>query len=275
MSLVSRVLTATLVAVVVAVALVGFVGLSAAPADAGEKIWILKFAHEHPKRIQMDEDTRDFKVYWYMYYTITNEDEDDHKFMLDIRADSDKGYTYHDGYYPRVISRLAKRKRVERHEIKTQREVSLALDEADPVDAADPGGSAQRYDDLNPPPERDVSKDPGAELKPNGRPGIFASKLRIPRTINMPVIKAGETWNCVAIFNRWDNEADYLTVRINGLTNDIISKTEKAHERTLTERVLTLKYYRPGDEFWTPEDTMDFVERKWIDVTRTIKSDLR
>ena len=107
-------------------------------AEAGEKIWILKFTHEHPKRIQMDDDTKQFKVYWYMPYTITNEDDEEHKFLLDITATSDKGFEYHDGFYPRVAERVRKRLRLEEGDLRTAREVSLALDWSDKVAAVDP-----------------------------------------------------------------------------------------------------------------------------------------
>lgn len=234
-----------------------------APEVLAEKIWILKFTHEHPKRIQLDEDTGDFKSYWYMTYTLVNEDDEDHKFLLDIVAESDKGFAYHDGYHPRVASLIARRSRLEPEELRTSREVSLALPrEASVKKEADPETASPQYDDLSPTVKR-------------SKPNEYAADLRVPRQINLPVLKAGETWRCVAVFDRWDNEFDHLTVRVAGLTNDVVITSERPHERSVTERVLELRYERPGDEFWTPDDLLTFLDRKWVDVIRTIKTDLR
>lgn len=259
MSLSYRLTVATLSTVAVLLLMFG-VG---APEVLAEKIWILKFTHEHPKRIQLDEDTGDFKSYWYMTYTLVNEDEDDHKFLLDIVAESDKGFAYHDGYHPRVASLIARRHRLEPEELRTSREVSLALPRDSSLkQEADPETASPQYDDLSPTARRSKANE-------------YAADLRVPRQINLPVLKAGEIWRCVAVFDRWDNEFDHLTIRVSGLTNDVVIKSERPHERSVTERVLELRYERPGDEFWTPDDLLTFLDRKWVDVIRTIKTDLR
>ena len=49
----------------------------------------------------------------------------------------------------------------------------------------------------------------------------------------------------------------------------------QANTRIITEAVLTLEYRRPGDEFAAHLDPVEFVGRRWVDETRTIKTDLR
>jgi hypothetical protein len=95
-----------------------------------------------------------------------------------------------------------------------------------------------------------------------------------PRSLDLPVIKAGETVKCAAIFNGWDREMDRLTITIRGLTNDVIVTKTAPHERKLSERVLQLMYERPGDEYYRSEDPVEFVGRQWTTIERTIKTDL-
>ena len=73
-----------------------------------------------------------------------------------------------------------------------------------------------------------------------------------------------------------------LVISIRGLTNSSIIKHDdyvapegKPHRRVIKEAVLTLHYVRPGDEFAHNQDPIRYEGRRWIDVTRTIKSDLR
>jgi hypothetical protein len=95
-----------------------------------------------------------------------------------------------------------------------------------------------------------------------------------PKKIDLPVIKAGETVKCVALFRGFDREMDRLTITVRGLTNDVIAKKTGPHERKLSERVLKLHYSRPGDEYYTNEDPIEFVGREWVTVERTVKTDL-
>lgn len=95
-----------------------------------------------------------------------------------------------------------------------------------------------------------------------------------PRKLDLPVIKAGEAVKCVAIFNAWDREMDFLTIQIRGLTNDVITQKTAPHERKVSERVLLLKYSRPGDEYYRNEDAVEFSGREWTTIERTIKTDL-
>ncbi len=95
-----------------------------------------------------------------------------------------------------------------------------------------------------------------------------------PRKLNLPVIKAGEKVRCVAIFEGWHREADRLVVTVRGLTNDAIVTRTAPHERKIVERVLELHFARPGDEYYRTEDPIELAGRKWVNVERTIKTDL-
>lgn len=95
------------------------------------------------------------------------------------------------------------------------------------------------------------------------------------RELKLPILKAGETVRCVAIFRGPDPEADRLSVTFRGLTNDVIAqKTDKPNERKLSERALVLTYERPGDEYFRTQDSITYVGRQWVTLERTIKTDL-
>ncbi|MFN0057102.1 MAG: hypothetical protein ACKVX7_01475 [Planctomycetota bacterium] len=82
--------------------------------------------------------------------------------------------------------------------------------------------------------------------------------------------KAGETRECVAIFNPLDNEADTIVVKLYGLVNDILREPLGADKLRVTERVLQVTYSRPGDEFYTSLDKFKLTDQKWITETREV-----
>ena len=57
--------------------------------------------------------------------------------------------------------------------------------------------------------------------------------------------------------------------------DDYVAPEDQPHRRVITEAVLELHYSRPGDEFAHGQDPLKFVRRKWTDVKRTLKSDLK
>jgi hypothetical protein len=95
-----------------------------------------------------------------------------------------------------------------------------------------------------------------------------------PRKLDLPVIKAGETVQCAAIFHGWDNEMDFLTVSVKGLTNDVIETKTAPHERKLSERVFQLHYERRGQDYMRTEQPVEYVGHEWVTVDRIIKTDL-
>ena len=200
-----------------------------------KKIWFLKFKHDKPKRISIgEEEGGDIDVYWYMTYTLTNTDGDDHKIFINITAESDKGYKYVDTTQPLAKEKIKKR---------------LQMGPDEKLFGKEDLTYSGKEEDLRAP---------------------------FPRKLNLPVIKAGQTIRCVAIFHRWDPEMDSLVIKIQGLTNDVrIERTEIPNERKITETFLTLEYKRPGDEFYVTLDSLKYAGRKWIHVTRKIKTDLK
>lgn len=96
------------------------------------------------------------------------------------------------------------------------------------------------------------------------------------RDVSQTIIKAGETKECVAIFNAIDPEMDKLRIYIEGLTNDIKVEDIKGrpNKRRVTDKILKLVYKRPGDEFHAMLKTLEFVKKEWIKRVRIIKTDL-
>ena len=82
---------------------------------------------------------------------------------------------------------------------------------------------------------------------------------------------AGETRDCVAIFNPIDPEADTFVIRVRGLVNDLDIENLGGDKWRVTERVLELTFRRPGDEFYTSLDKFKFVGQKWKSDTKEIE----
>jgi len=74
---------------------------------------------------------------------------------------------------------------------------------------------------------------------------------------------AGKKSECVAIFNPIDAEADQIRVEIHGLVDDIEIEELPGGGFKVTERVLVLRYERPGDEFYTSLDSFEFKGQEW------------
>jgi hypothetical protein len=92
--------------------------------------------------------------------------------------------------------------------------------------------------------------------------------------IALPVIKAGETLRCAAMFRGLDPQMDRLTIFVRGLTNDFEIEAAEPHRRKVRERVLELVYESPGDEFSTHVRPIRFVSEKWVDIEKVVKTDL-
>ena len=119
-------------------------------------------------------------------------------------------------------------------------------------------------------------------MKPNVMPKLKDIDTRDKGKAALQTIQPGETLKCVAIFSALDPEMDALGVFVRGLTNsslmthaDFVRPPDRAHERVVTEAVLVLTWRRPGDEFAADLDPIEFVGRRWVDQTRTVKSDLK
>lgn len=209
------------------------VGFSHARGDdiASKKIWTLGFEHGEPRRAVIGREPN-LENYWYLPFTLRNEDQDDHGFFVEVTATDDKKNEYRSLAQP-LVKEIARRR------------LGIARDE--------PFFS---HEDLT------VAHDPTDVNAP------------FPRKLDLPVIKAGTSARCVAIFKGPSPEADRLTIYVRGLTNDVIVEKTAPHERKLTEQVLEIAYERPGDEFYRTEDPFEFAGRRWVRVERVIKTDL-
>ena len=61
-------------------------------------------------------------------------------------------------------------------------------------------------------------------------------------------LKAGEKRSCVAVFNRLDPNANHITIKVSGLSNEIRGSVADDGTRSLGERVREFYFKRAGDE---------------------------
>jgi hypothetical protein len=219
-----------------------------------KRVWLIDFKQARIERAQIKDDTGDTEVFWFLPYTLTNKDDVPHDFFIDIKAHSDRGknrHTYHDQWVPDAYEEIRK--------MLGKREDDQLLS------------------------QRDVSMPPPGEE--NELPAVGDKQTKRTAKIALMTIQPGETLDCVAIFKALDPELDRLTVTVRGLTNSCILVESKGQDyvapkaapnrRVITEAVLELYYKRPGDEFAHDTDPLVYVGRKWTDVKRTLKSDLK
>ncbi len=284
-------------------------------------VWTLKLTYDRPKRVEVKRELKEnAEVYWYIYYEITNQDKIDRPCFIDVMAESDKGknqYWYHDSAVPEVTEELKKILGIKENEVlHTQLEMT-----------------SPNKGETNQLPNKDGTVK-GGEAK-----------------IALPTIKPGETKKCVAVFTKFDNEMDVLTIYFHGLCNTVAgvpipidglnpetspvsegegrliaddAKTADPYRRKVIDRVYAIEYECTGDEFKKstrpiikheeqtlrprnlakdegdpvkyhdigvfgteiidPEEKtiegkkpspFTFLARKWVQVERTIKSDLK
>lgn len=67
--------------------------LAHADDSTSKKIWMLELEHAKPKRIRIGIEPN-VQSYLYLPFTLTNPDDKDHSFFLEVWAESDKGKTY-------------------------------------------------------------------------------------------------------------------------------------------------------------------------------------
>lgn len=219
-------------------------------ARGNQRVWVLDFKPGKIGRVQLKDDTGDVENYWFLPYTLKNKDEHPRPFFIDVTARSDKGnrhHRYHDTWIPDVYD-----------------EVRKALGVRD-------GQQLLSQKDVCMPPPGQRNEPPPAAASSHDRAKIA-----------LPVIQPGETLQCVAMFQQFDPELDELVVRVRGLTTSsllthdaYVAPDGQPHRRVITEAVLELTYRRPGDEFAHGQDPISYVGRRWVDLTRTVPSDLR
>jgi hypothetical protein len=77
-------------------------------------------------------------------------------------------------------------------------------------------------------------------------------------------IKTGEKRNCVAVFNRLDPNANKITIRVEGLSNEIKEVVKEDGARFLESRVRELTFDRPGDENAITLDSFTLIGQDWV-----------
>lgn len=77
-------------------------------------------------------------------------------------------------------------------------------------------------------------------------------------------LKAGDIRRCVAVFNRLDPNANKITIRVAGLSNEIKEIKKDDGTRLLEERVRELYYERLGDEHAITLDSFTLVGKDWV-----------
>lgn len=76
--------------------------------STSKKVWMLKFEHDHPERISIGHEP-EIQNFWYLTFTLTNEDPTPHQFFLEIWAESDKGVVQRSIVQPNVLARVRSR----------------------------------------------------------------------------------------------------------------------------------------------------------------------
>jgi hypothetical protein len=264
-------------------------------------LWFLKFKHDKLRWISMNNDlgVKGGKIphefsgsskqlrtenYWYIFYTITNKEETDHRIFINITAESDKNKN--------ILSKRGKKKKSFISEWDQYRVKGIDEQKADAKlnpQSLFRSRYRKRYHDVKDPA---VFKKVEAILRYRGKlkkgealhsqldltiPSKKADLNADPATrkLAMPTIKAGETKKCVAIFRKFDVEMDWAIITFRGLSNDQIVGFPEDHRRNVTENILQLVFERRGSNFFTANKTPKFVSKKWIAVKRTIKTDLK
>ena len=84
--------------------------------------------------------------------------------------------------------------------------------------------------------------------------------------------KDAEKRYCVAVFNKLDPNANKITIRVAGLSNDIEEVTSEVGSIEIRERVRELQFERIGDEYEITKDTFKLIGKRWIKKTLRIET---
>jgi len=215
-------------------------------------IWYLNFRYQKPKMITVGQEFANPRIYWYMLFSLENLDAEDHEIFVDLRAFSDKDVEYINVYeedvYKVIVWKEGKKewKGVE--------------------DNGKPGVLHHVHAYTFMPNLKELS---GPVTKVWERKPLVQSKTHgDPDDLNLPVIKAGQKWECVAIFKTaydakterfrirphgryaWDLEMHHLRIRVSGLTEDfkIITHEDRLQAEEYLHKDLLL--LRDGTEVW-------------------------
>jgi len=193
-------------------------------------IWYLEFTHEKIRPIRVCAEEGEIEVYYYMLYTLKNKDEADHEVNIRLGAWSDKqpcpnkwdetlknyrhmhDLKYRDTYVKDVVEKVSKKHFLQE---------------------SNGGKGLYSLAEVTVPEKLGKATETGSHGDEMG--------------INSAVIKAGETWQCVAIFKKIDAEMDYLRIFVYGLTNDFNILTHLDIENVREYRGMDLVLMKNGE----------------------------
>ncbi|MCZ6792448.1 MAG: hypothetical protein O7J95_02395 [Planctomycetota bacterium] len=89
---------------------------------------------------------------------------------------------------------------------------------------------------------------------------------------NYVTIKADKKLQCVAVFNRLDPNANTIDIEVVGLSNDLETSRDEDGSTLITERVRTLHFKRPGDEYGIDQDPFRLVGKEWTKKTTKVEA---
>lgn len=193
-------------------------------------IWYMELKHEkiRPIRVQIEEG--DIEVYYYMLYTVKNKDERDHEVEMRIGAWSDKQPC------PNRWDKTLKNYR-QMSDLKYRdtyvKDVVKAIEKKHFLKEANGGKGLLSLAEVTVPETLGKATEPGVHGDEEG--------------INSPVIKAGETWKCVAVFKKISTEMDYLRIFVSGLTNDFKVLTHLDTDQVREYRGMDMVLMKDGE----------------------------
>lgn len=193
-------------------------------------VWYLEFKHDKIAPIRVCIEEGEIEVFYYMLYTVTNKDENDHELEMRIGAWSDKqpcpnkwddtiknyrdmsDLKYRDTYIPEVVKAVEKKHFLQE---------------------ANGGKGLLSLAEVTVPDELGKATQTGTHGDETG--------------INSPALKAGETWQCVAVFKRISAEMDYLRIYVYGLTNDFKVLTHLDTDQVREYRGMDMVLMKDGE----------------------------
>jgi hypothetical protein len=96
------------------------------------------------------------------------------------------------------------------------------------------------------------------------RQALSSKRERNDPKYNYFTLAPGEKRRCVAVFNRLDPNANKITIRVAGLSNEIGSVAKDDGSKDLEERIREFYFERAGDEYAPTLDTFVLRGKDWV-----------
>ena len=120
--------------------------------------------------------------------------------------------------------------------------------------------------------EREVERKEGRPLwGKTDKFEILAKRDPSDNKYNYTTIKADEHGkkkrHCVAVFNALDANANKITMRLVGLSNDLEARDQDDGTTLIKERTKVLEFERAGDEYAITQDSFKLLSEQWLKTT--------